>query len=247
MDNEKIKEAVKRNYSKTATINQNCGCGCKSRENVSKMIGYSEEEMRAAPEANMGLGCGNPTAIGKIKEGDIVLDLGSGAGFDAFLAARKLGNTGRVIGVDMTKKMVERARENAKKYGYKNVEFKLGDIEKLPIDDSSVDVIISNCVINLAPNKQTVFKEAFRVLKPSGRMYVSDIVLLAELTEEERSNTDLISCCVGGAILRDEYIKIIESAGFKVNNLSENKDISKKQYIGFPVMSLSVEAEKNKS
>lgn len=245
MESEKIKEIVKKNYGKIAkTSSAGCGCGCKSSFNISKSIGYSAEEINAVPEANLGLGCGNPIALGKIKPGDIVLDLGSGAGFDAFLAAKKVGATGKVIGVDMTEEMIKKANENAKKYNYKNVEFKLGDIENLPIDNDLIDVVISNCVINLAPDKSKVFKEAYRVLKANGRMFVSDIVLLKPLSENEKNDEELIAGCVGGALLKNDYLEIIKQAGFKINILSENKDISKKQYQGLLLESLAVEAIK---
>src|SRR3989339_330065 len=168
MQDEKIKEVVKKSYAKIASQNSGCGCSCNcgtyaDNEQIAKSIGYSDEEINTVSEANLGLGCGNPIAMGEIKEGDIILDLGSGAGFDCFLASKKVGETGRVIGVDMTEEMIAKAEENAEKYGYKNVEFKLGDIEKLPIDDNSIDVAISNCVFNLTPDKSKVFKEVYRV------------------------------------------------------------------------------------
>jgi len=215
-----------------------------SPEAISRAIGYSEAEMGIVPEANLGLGCGNPTAFSEIKEGDTVLDLGSGAGFDSFLAVKKVGEKGKVIGVDMTEEMINKAKENATKYNYKNVEFRLGDIENLPVDDSSVDVIISNCVINLAPDKDKVFSEACRVLKNGGKMFVSDIVLLEELSEEIKNNPELIAGCVGGAILKDDYLGKIKKAGFKVDVLNENKEISKKQYQGIPLESVLVRATK---
>ena len=207
-------------------------------------MGYCDEEINAVPDANLGLGCGNPTAIGKIKEGDVVLDLGSGAGFDAFLSAKKVGESGKVIGVDMTKEMIEKAKENATKYNYNNVEFKLGDIENLPIENNSIDIVISNCVINLAPNKSKVFSEAYRVLKNGGKMYVSDIVLLKPLSVEQKKDEELIACCVGGALLKQDYIGLIRKAGFQVNISGENKEISKKQYLGLPLESLALEAIK---
>lgn len=250
MKGNKIKENVKEAYSKIAR-NNNSGCGCSrssccgsSNQDISKSIGYSGEEINNVPEANLGLGCGNPIALSKINEGDVILDLGSGAGIDAFLAAKKVGTTGKVIGVDMTEEMIKKANENAQRYNYRNVEFRLGDIENLPIESNSVDIIISNCVINLAPNKDKVFLEAFRVLKDKGKMFVSDIVLLGELSEEQRNDKDLIAGCVGGALYREDYLSIIERAGFNVRILGEDKDISKRQYEGIPLESLKIEAYK---
>ncbi|MFA6603388.1 MAG: arsenite methyltransferase [Patescibacteria group bacterium] len=242
-----VKQIVKKHYSKIAGKGCCCSCSCGGdgeNERIAESIGYSAAEIRSAAGSNLGLGCGNPTGMAEIKEGDTVLDLGSGAGFDCFLAARKVGRTGRVIGVDMTQEMIDKARMNADRQGYKNVEFRLGDIEDLPVDSGSVDVIISNCVINLAPDKSKVFEEAWRVLKDGGRMYLSDIVLLEDLTAEQRGDEELIAGCVGGAVLRDEYLKKIARAGFKVKILSEDKDISKRQYQGIPLESLKVEARK---
>jgi len=184
--------------------------------------------------------------MGEIREGDVVLDLGSGAGFDCFLAAKKVGLSGRVIGVDMSEEMVERARANADKYGYKNVEFRLGDIEELPVKDNSIDIIISNCVINLAPDKSKVFSEAHRVLKKGGKMYISDIVLLKNLSKEQKGNEELIAGCVGGALLKNDYLGIVKKAEFKVKILSEDKDISKRQYQGIPLESLKIEIQNDK-
>lgn len=245
MNNDKIKNIVKEGYSRIAS--QGCGCSCScgnNKEEISRQIGYSKEEVNEFSEANMGLGCGNPIALSTIKEGNVVLDLGSGAGFDAFLAAKKVGNTGRVIGVDMTKEMIERAKANSKKYGYKNVEFKLGDIENLPLENNSIDIIISNCVINLAPNKDKVFSESYRVLKKGGRMYVSDIVLLEKLKKEQLINNSLLVGCVAGAMQKEDYIKIMENAGFKIKILGEDKSISKKQYKGIALESLKIEGIK---
>ena len=239
-----VKKIVKKSYgeiAKKGTSGGSCGCcGSECDVDIAKSIGYSDEEIATAGEANLGLGCGNPIALSDISEGEVVLDLGSGAGFDAFLALKKVGDSGKVIGVDFTEEMVEKAREIAAKYNYKNVEFRFGDIENLPIDNESIDVIISNCVINLAPDKLKVFKEAYRVLKKTGRMYVSDIVLLGELTEEQRSNEELIAGCVGGALLKDDYLKIITDAGFNYSILDEDKEISKRQYQGINLESLKV-------
>jgi Methylase involved in ubiquinone/menaquinone biosynthesis len=245
--NEK-KEVIKEKYGKIATIGGSCCsskcCGDSSTADLSKSIGYSENDINAVPDANLGLGCGNPTAFAELKPNDIVLDLGSGAGFDCFLAAQKVGKSGKIIGVDMTQAMVEKAQANSLKYGYPNVEFRLGDIEALPVESESVDVIISNCVINLAPDKEKVFKEAFRVLKPGGAMYISDMVLLAELPEDLKNDKDLLTSCIAGALLKEEYLRILSEAGFSVEILNEDLDISKRQYSGLPAESLKLKAWK---
>lgn len=171
--------------------------------------------VRSIPEGACSFGCGNPVAIASLREGEVVLDLGSGVGFDCFLAAKKVGEKGGVIGVDMTPEMIDKARENARKGNYRNVEFRLGEIENLPVVDGSVDAVISNCVINLSPNKERVFEEAFRVLKPGGRLIVSDIVLLKELSEALKKSEEAYINCVSGAVRKEEYIKLIEEAGFK--------------------------------
>ena len=190
---------------------------CCSRQNtVNKAIGYSDEELGSIPdEANLGLGCGNPTALASLKTGEVVLDLGAGAGVDCFLAAEAVGQGGKVIGVDMTPEMVESARENARKYGYQNVEFRLGEIENLPVADNSVDAIISNCVINLSPDKGRVFKEAYRALKPGGRVMVSDIVLLKELPESIKNSVEAYTGCIAGATMKEEYLATVKAAGFQ--------------------------------
>jgi len=243
-NSKEIKKIVKDKYKEIAVSGSSCGCGCSSAKNVSKSIGYSEEELKIVGEANLGLGCGNPLAFGKIKEGDVVLDLGSGAGIDAILAAKKVGSKGRVIGVDMTEEMVAKAKANAEKQGIKNAEFLLGEIEKLPLKDNSVDTIITNCVINLTPDKAKTFSEAYRVLKPGGKIYLSDIVLLEELSDEQRNDKDLLSSCVAGALLKEDYLDKIKSAGFNVRILYENKKISKEQYDGIALESIMVELSK---
>jgi len=233
MKNEEIRKAIRESYGKIALQettsccpNSECGCGCGSTQNtVSRAIGYSDKDLSAVPEgANLGLGCGNPTALASLKEREVVLDLGSGAGFDCFLAAGKVGESGRVIGVDMTAEMIEKARQNAGKGEYQNVEFRLGEIENLPVADNSVDVVISNCVINLSPDKKRVFKESYRVLKPGGRVMVSDIALLKELPPEIKSSIGAYVSCVAGASTRDEYLSNISAAGFQsleiVNEIS---------------------------
>ncbi len=217
MDANEKKEVIKKKYKEIATLGGSCCsgsscCGDSSPVDLSKSLGYSEDDVQAAPNANLGLGCGNPTAFAELKPGDIVLDLGSGAGFDCFLAAQKVGSSGKVIGVDMTPEMVEKAQANARQYGYSNIEFRHGDIEALPVEDSSVDVIISNCVINLAPDKEKVFREAFRVLKPEGRMYISDMVLLEDLPEYLKNDNDLLAGCVAGAVLKEEYLRLLKKS-----------------------------------
>lgn len=217
-----VKKIVKERYAKIVGEGSSC-CGpasscCGSSDfaqEISRNIGYSEEELKTIPEgANLGLGCGNPVALASLREGETVLDLGSGPGLDCFLASKKVGEKGKVIGVDMTPEMVKRARENAEKGGYKNVEFRLGEIENLPVSDNFVDVVISNCVINLSPAKEKVFKEAYRVLKPGGRLMVSDIVLLKELPQPIKESIDAYVGCIAGADTKDEYLKKIELAGF---------------------------------
>ncbi len=245
-----VKKIVRKGYSRITTdSNSCCSCGCGSvnsnaARKVSKSIGYSEEEMNVVPEANLGLGCGNPTAFSNIEDGDTVLDLGSGAGFDCFLASRKVGKTGKVIGLDMTEAMIDKARILARMHGYSNVEFRLGDIEKMPLNDSSVDVIISNCVINLAPDKSKVFREAYRVLKNDGKMYVSDIVLLGKLTDEQLDDEDLLCSCVAGALQKEDYLDKLRNAGFRVNIVGEDKEISKTQYHGLALEGIKIEATK---
>jgi SAM-dependent methyltransferase len=191
---------------------------------ISKQVGYTDADINAVPEgANLGLGCGNPIALASLKKGEIVLDLGSGGGFDCFLASEKVGAKGKVIGVDMTAEMLDKSRENARNGGYKNVEFRLGEIENLPVADNSMDVIISNCVINLSNNKKRVFEEAFRVLKPGGRLMVSDIVVLKDLPDFIRESIDAYIGCVAGAMRKDEYLKAIRASGFeKVKVMSED-------------------------
>lgn len=178
-------------------------------------LGYDPKDLAAVPEgANLGLGCGNPVALAALKPGETVLDLGSGAGFDAFLAAQRVGPEGRVIGVDMTPEMIERATSLARKHGYGNVEFRLGDIEALPVEDASIDVILSNCVVNLTTDKAKAFREAFRVLKPGGRLQISDLVLARPLPEALLEDMDAYAACVSGAMLKDDYLAAIRSAGF---------------------------------
>ena len=237
MKEKEIKRAVKEGYARiakqaTSYYSSQEGSGYfDNLEDICKRIGYSEEDISAAPpESNLGLGCGNPVALAAIKEGERVLDMGSGAGFDCFLASSLVGPSGQVIGVDITSEMVDKARANARKGGYENIDFRQGDLENMPVADSYVDVVISNCVINLIPNKRMAFREAFRVLKPGGRLAVSDVVLLKELPEFVKSSTEAYIGCLAGAIMKDDYLDIIKSIGFRdVRVVAESR---------FPVESL---------
>ncbi|MBA7639410.1 Arsenite methyltransferase [subsurface metagenome] len=223
MRKEEMKRVVREGYAQIAKQDSSCCapvnscCGSTDlAQDIGKSIGYTEEELKAVPEgANLGLGCGNPVALASLRKGETVLDLGSGAGVDCFLAADKVGENGRVIGVDMTPEMIERARENARKGNYGNVDFRLGEIGNLPVADNSVDIVISNCVINLAPDKRRVFTEAFKVLKPGGRLMISDIVLLRELPDFIKNSIEAYIGCLSGAIMRNEYIEVIKAAGFQ--------------------------------
>ena len=223
MRKEEIKQVVREGYAKIAKQTSSCCtpvnscCGSTDlAQDISKSIGYTEEELTSVPEgANLGLGCGNPVALASLREGETVLDLGSGAGFDCFLAANRVGRTGKVIGVDMTPEMLEKARENARKGNYTNVDFRLGEIENLPVADNSVDVIISNCVINLSSDKAQVFKEAYRVLRPGGRVMVSDIVLLKELPDAIKGSVAAYTGCIAGASRKEDYLATVASAAFQ--------------------------------
>jgi len=226
MKEESIKKAVRESYAKVASGSSCCcsapvtGFSCCGQvdlaKEISSNIGYSKEDLNKVPEgSNLGLGCGNPIAMASLAKGEVVLDLGSGAGFDCFLAAGKVGPEGRIIGVDMTPEMLEKARENAQKGSFSNVEFRLGEIENLPVADGIIDIIISNCVINLAPDKDRVFSEAFRVLKPGGRIMVSDIVLTKELPDFIKNNMAAYVGCISGAIIKDNYLNAIKKAGFR--------------------------------
>ncbi|HTW91424.1 MAG TPA: arsenite methyltransferase [bacterium] len=218
---EEIRKSVREGYAKVArTSGSCCGstkgcCGTSAPEAVSRAVGYSDAELAALPEgANLGLGCGNPVALASLRPGETVLDLGSGAGIDCFLAARKVGPTGQVIGVDMTPEMLEKARQNAAKVQAANVEFRLGEIEHLPVSDNSVDAVVSNCVINLSPDKPQVFRDTYRVLRPGGRLMVSDLALTAELPSPVRDSVAAYVGCVAGALLKTDYLAAITGAGF---------------------------------
>jgi SAM-dependent methyltransferase len=259
---DEIHQAVRRRYGEIAR-QEISGCGCRTLssccgntpapiEKMSKAFGYTKEQIDSVPEgANMGLGCGNPQAIASLKPGETVLDLGSGGGFDCFLAAESVGESGRVIGVDMTADMVSKARQNVEKRGLKNVDFRLGEIEHLPVADDSVDVIISNCVINLSPHKIDVFREAWRVLKPGGRLAILDVVALQTLPAEIINDLSMISGCVGGAEKIEKIEKTLQEAGFRDINIQPRDESRESIREWFPgrkledyVVSATIEAKK---
>jgi SAM-dependent methyltransferase len=222
-DRDGVHEVVRDAYGKIAEANGVASC-CGSQAAVAQEIGYTQDDLAAVPEgANLGVGCGNPLAFAEPKAGEVVLDLGSGAGFDSFLAARAVGAAGRVIGVDMTEEMLELARENARKTGLDNVEFRKGVIEHLPVDDESVDIVISNCVINLATDKEQVFREVRRVLRPGGRMVVSDLVLEKPLPAAVAKSAEAYIGCIAGAMLRPDYVAAIERAGLREVEVVESR------------------------
>jgi SAM-dependent methyltransferase len=228
MDDKNIKEFVKERYSKIASNKEDsCGCGCIEEDSIikqAKAVGYTLEEIKSIPSgAVFGLGCGNPTALAEINPGETILDLGSGGGIDVFLAAQKVGEAGKVIGVDITLEMVETAVKNAIKGGYENVEFKLGEIENLPVEDNSIDLIISNCVINLTPDKIKAYGEAFRVLKPGGRILVSDLITDGFIPDEIRESFQAWSNCIAGALEKHEYLDAIKNAGFRDVEIKSEK------------------------
>ena len=232
VEKRKIREFVMQDYRKIALANNFCGCmssSCcdasgKNRPDIlSETMGYSDSELNDVPEgSNMGLGCGNPHAIITIQQGETVLDLGSGGGVDCFIASKRVGNTGKVIGVDMTPEMVSKARANAEEGEYSNIEFRLGEIENLPVADSIINVIISNCVINLSPEKEKVFREAFRVLKPGGRLAISDIVSTIELSDNIKKDFSSYSGCIAGASSIDELYRLLQKVGFSKIHIEPN-------------------------
>jgi SAM-dependent methyltransferase len=231
VENDQIRNAVRENYKKVAlSSNGNESC-CGSNSDVSLQFGYSAEDIASSPAgANLGLGCGNPQAIAELTNGEFVVDLGSGGGFDCFLSSKQVGDTGKVIGVDMTPEMISKARNNANKGNFKNVEFRLGEIENLPVANDTVDVIISNCVINLSPNKGQVFKEAFRILKNNGRLAISDIVLTNNLPEHIKKDIEMYSGCISGASPINELTELLEVAGFadiKIEPKDESREFIK--------------------
>lgn len=251
MKKKAIKEFVKKRYGELAKTGKGCCQSCGSGHTAldkALRIGYSEADLKTVPEASlMGLGCGNPVALASLREGETVVDLGSGGGVDVFLAARKVGSKGKVIGVDMTEEMIQKAKATASEGGYQNVEFRLGEIESLPVENNSVDVILSNCVINLSPDKEKVFREAYRVLRPGGRIMISDLVTEGELPEEIKKSFDAWAGCVAGAIEKKQYLDTIRRAGFQhVNIVSETahtQDVS--QELKGKLTSIQVEAYKS--
>jgi arsenite methyltransferase len=249
-----IKQAVKERYTAIAK-SKSSGCGCGGEQSccgggdpkqAAELIGYNVKELEEIPqEAILGLGCGSPLAYVGLKPGETILDLGSGGGIDVFLAAKKMGAKGSVIGVDMNEAMIKRASEAANEYGFKNVDFRLGEIEDMPVEDGTIDAIISNCVINLSPDKPRVFREANRVLKPGGRITVSDIVTEGEIPEEIRRNLNSWASCVSGALPQEEYLKDIEAAGFKKPKILTESYYDTSEYdVDFKIKSITVEAYK---
>ena len=252
MKKNKVKDFVKKRYGEIAQTEQSCCCSSSccgpSMKHISKEVGYSPQDLENVPDsAILGLGCGNPVALANLKEGETVLDLGSGGGIDVFLASQKVGQHGKVIGVDMTKEMLERAKASATKFGYSNVEFRFGEIENLPVETGTVDKVISNCVINLSPDKLKVFQEAYRVLKLNGRLTVSDIVTKGELPDNIRKSFDAWAGCIAGALEKTEYLETIKKAGFgSIRIVSEKEysvDIS--EDLAGKILSIQVEATKN--
>ena len=252
MKQKEIKKAVEGRYARIARQGQesccrgsSCGVGSLSQAGATS---YSREDLERIPqEALMGLGCGNPASIADLKAGEAVLDLGSGAGVDVFLAANKVGPTGKAIGVDMTGEMIDRAKGIAKNHGYHNVEFRLGEMERLPVEDGSIDVIISNCVINLAPDKSKVFREAYRVLKPKGRLIVSDIVSEGALPDKIKDDPDAWACCIAGALKQQEYLEKIRDAGFENMQVLSSKEFhleDEESQAPTKLMSITVKAYK---
>jgi SAM-dependent methyltransferase len=240
-DENNIFQAVRENYAKVAVTSGSSGCGCSgssccspvssdTAKEISAGLGYSQEELASVPDgANMGLGCGNPQQIASLKAGETVLDLGCGGGFDCFLAAKKVGNAGYVIGVDMTPEMVSKARKNVLKSEFENIDVRLGEIENLPVADNCVDVIMSNCVINLSPNKPRVFAEAYRVLKNGGRLAVSDVIASSPIAEDVKADLVLHAACISGASTKDEVIAMLKNAGF--HDIAVNPKENSKTFI----------------
>jgi ubiquinone/menaquinone biosynthesis C-methylase UbiE len=258
--NQQVKQIVKEQYGKIAERRSNgCGCGCGSPKDTDFSEDYSKLEGYVA-EADLGLGCGIPTEFAAIKTGDTVLDLGAGAGNDVFVARSLVGETGRVIGVDMTESMIKRAEQNKAKLGFQNVEFRLGDIENLPVDDASIDVTVSNCVLNLVPDKAKAFSEIFRTLKPGGHFCISDVVLEGELPGYIKANPEALSACVSGAWAKDAYLNLVRATGFTnivvkserrvglepelIENILSDSDMDPAEAENVSVLSITVVGEK---
>ncbi len=244
-DEKHIKDYVKERYgSLSKQVGSCCSSSCCGSETAGTqdilyaLNNYMNEDLQDLPSGatEISLGCGNPTALLQLNEGDVVLDLGSGGGIDCFIAAKRVGDRGKVIGVDMTPEMIELARRNATEMGFTNVEFRLGEIENLPVEDESIDVIISNCVINLSPDKDAVFKEAHRVLRPGGKLCVSDIVTIGELPEKIKNNLEMWSRCVAGAIDKETYLNKIRATGFDVQEVEDHSSAKKNNIISIGVL-----------
>lgn len=243
------KEAIKEVYSEVAETKGACAFGgksCACRASVSQELGYTREQLEELAAANLGLGCGNPAQMAEILRGQTVVDLGSGAGMDCFIVASKVGPAGNVVGVDVSEQMVSLAKENARNYGYTNVDFVVGDIEHLPLKSDSADAIISNCVMSLALDKKQAFQEAWRVLKPGGTLFASDLVLYSELSSEQRSDTKLRGTCALSAIAKDEYVALLKEVGFTVLVIEEDREIATKKFFdgSLPILSLHYKAYK---
>lgn len=227
---EQKRDAISNNYATIGSNDDSCGCsisGCCNSDGISLNLGYSKEQLNSIPKgADKGLGCGNPTAMASLRKGEVVLDLGSGAGLDCFLASLEVGEKGQVIGVDMTREMITKARNNKEKNGYDNVDFRLGEIENLPVGDNSINVIISNCVINLSLDKQRVFDEAFRVLKIGGRLAISDVVLTKQIPSH-MITLDSYGACIAGASFIDDLELLLKNSGFKDINITPKTESKK--------------------
>jgi len=242
----KIKDAVKKKYGSIAKASTRCCCSTGDLKTCTPKTtdishGYDKRELESLPwGANLGLGCGNPLALTEIKPGEVVLDLGSGAGIDVFLAAKKVGPKGRVIGLDMTDEMLASAKENAEKTGIRNVEFKKGEIENMPVQSNSIDLVISNCVINLVPDKKKAFKEIYRVLKPKGRFSVSDIVTRGDLPEEIKEDMEAWAGCVAGALDKNEYLSIVRGCGFENIRVKSEVEYDYKKTDKFGLVSMGL-------
>ncbi|KXA90825.1 hypothetical protein AKJ64_05200 [candidate division MSBL1 archaeon SCGC-AAA259E17] len=249
MKDENLKEFVKDRYSEIARTSDSCccstSCSGSSPETRTRQIGYSQGKLEKIPqEAIKGLGCGNPVNYLELEKGEMVLDLGSGLGIDVFLASEKVGPEGRAVGLDASEKMVQRANEIAKRNGYENVEFKHGEIEKIPFEDDTFDAVTSNCVINLSTDKLRTYEEIYRVLRPAGRILISDIVTDGELPEEIRKNPEAWAACIGGAVEREEYLNIIEEAGFEKIDIVSRSTFDSHEELEAEILSLQVRASK---